>query len=162
MSFLVSLWKIGLVFILVDANYDNVNGSGSGGAGGGDDGSGGEDVFRRVFGPKILLFNVRSRARFNNINAAGLTLTPIDIERFIRFFSIVGFRFIMVYSDTFYFADDNRSETEVVEVLNCIKYRLRSLCFARFYGEEIISPNDLVVSFGLSNVNGTSGAFMFI
>ena len=129
-------------------------------------GGGGDKMHRRVFGILSLKFSIKSRAEFlpnnvgSNAQAAGLTLDHLDVQRFIRFFGIHRFAFLYkdVASNTFYFHTGNRNKLEVIDVLNQLKDRLKSLCFARFYGscvngEEITHPDDLVCSFALEVIN---------
>ena len=88
-------------------------------------------------------------------------LNTTDSNRIKRFFRIKGFHFLFKdqISNAFVFHTGNRSESEVIEVLNEINDRLKQLCFARFFGTtvngiEIANPNDLVISFGFRVING--------
>ena len=113
---------------------------------------------RRLFNALILVFHLLDISELQHhgqlwpIRRERLGMTERDVAFIKRFFEINGFHFIYRDNNVFNFMVGNRSNIQVVAALQCLKYRLKHICFSRFCGEvingrEITRPQDLVLSF---------------
>ena len=118
-----------------------------------------------------LVFHILSLSELQLPGQQRLDLNERDEAFITRFFEMNGFRFRNRNNNGFYFDVGNRSVDEIVLALDCLKDRLKSICFSRFCGEivngrEISQPEDIVLSFGIhatyGDIPGIPSTNMFI